>query len=136
MKNKILNVLFFVFMWLPAMSVSAATKVGCGNVEGIPEKIPELTSFVIDVIQIAVPIVLIIMGSLDLFKGITAQKEDDIKKGQKIFIKRLIYAAIIFFVIIIVKFLISIVADATDSSNMSDCIDCFLNGTDNCWREV
>lgn len=97
-----------------------------GGITGIPRKIPELTSYAVTLIQIAIPIILVIMGSLDLFKGITAGKEDDMKKGQKMFIKRLAVAAIIFFVVIIVKFFISIVAD-TNVSNMVDCIDCFIS---------
>ena len=134
MKKKIFGVIIFAIMFLPIISVSAVTKVSCGNVTGIPEKIPELTSFAITVIQIAIPIVLVVMGSLDLFKGLSAQKEDEIKKGQQMFIKRLIYAAIIFFVIVVAKLLISVVADSTTSNNIAECIDCFLSGTENCRR--
>ena len=134
MKKKVLFVILFAIMFLPVISVSAVTKVGCGIITGIPEKIPELTSFAITFIQIAVPIVLVIMGSLDLFKGVTAQKEDEMKKGQQMFIKRLIYAAIIFFVVVIAKLLISVVADSTTSNNIAECIDCFLSGTENCRR--
>ena len=117
-----------------AKTISIRSKVSCGNVDEIPEKIPELTSFAITIIQIAIPIVLILMGSIDLFKGITANKEDEIKKGQQMFIKRLIYAAVIFFIVVIVKFLISIIADSTTSGNIVECIDCFLSGTENCRR--
>lgn len=134
MKKKVLGIILFAIMFLPIISVSAVTKVSCGNVTGIPEKIPELTSFAITVIQIAIPIVLVVMGSLDLFKGLSAQKEDEIKKGQQMFIKRLIYAAIIFFVVVIAKLLISVVADSTTSNNIAECIDCFLSGTENCRR--
>ena len=134
MKKKIFGIIIFAIMFLPIISVSAVTKVSCGNVTGIPEKIPELTSFAITVIQIAIPIVLVVMGSLDLFKGLSAQKEDEIKKGQQMFIKRLIYAAIIFFVVVIAKLLISVVADSTTSNNIAECIDCFLSGTENCRR--
>jgi len=111
-------------------SFSNANKVSCGSgkgmVTGIPSKIPELTSFAITIIQIAVPIILVLMGSLDLFKGITAGKEDEMKKGQQMFIKRLVVGAIIFFVVVIVKFLISIIAD-TNETNIVDCIDCFVS---------
>ena len=134
MKKKVLGIILFAIMFLPIISVSAVTKVSCGNVTGIPEKIPELTSFAITIIQIAIPIVLVVMGSLDLFKGLSAQKEDEIKKGQQMFIKRLIYAAIIFFVVVIAKLLISVVADSTTSNNIAECIDCFLSGTENCRR--
>ena len=134
MKKKVFFDILLAIMFLPVISVSAVTKVGCGNITGIPEKIPELTSFAITFIQIAVPIVLVIMGSLDLFKGVTAQKEDEMKKGQQMFVKRLIYAAIIFFVIVVAKLLISVVADSTTSNNIAECIDCFLSGTENCRR--
>ena len=112
------------------------TKVSCGvgegMVDGIPKKIPELTSLAITIIQIAVPIILILMGSIDLFKGITAGKEDEMKKGQQLFIKRLITGAIIFFVVIVVKFIVSIVSD-TNVSNIVSCIDCFTSN--NCEEE-
>ena len=110
------------------VNVSTITKVSCGNITEIPEKLPKLTSDAITIIQIVVPIILIIIGSIDLMKGVTAQKEDEIKKGQKILIKRLITAAIIFFIVVIVKFLISIVANSTSASNnIVDCIDCFIS---------
>ena len=99
---------------------------GTGAVTDIPRKIPDLTSMIFTVIQIAIPIILVLMGSIDLFKGITANKEDEIKKGQQMFIKRLVVAAVIFLVVIIIKFFISIVADA-NVSNIVDCIDCFVS---------
>lgn len=103
-------------------------KVSCGNVTGIPRKIPELTSYSVTVIQIAVPVILVVMGSLDLFKGVTAQKEDEIKKMQQLFIKRLIVAGSIFFVIVIAKLLISVVAESS-SANIVECVDCFLSNS-------
>lgn len=127
MKKKIFIMLLFVMMFLPILDVSAeVTKVTCGNITGIPKKIPELTSFIITVVQIAVPVILVVLGTLDLFKGVTAGKEDEMKKGQTMFIKRLILAAIIFFIVVISKFLISIIAD-TDKTNIIECIDCFVS---------
>lgn len=112
---------------------TGSSKVSCGSISGIPKKIPELTNLAMLIIQIAVPVVLVIMGSIDLFKGITAGKEEELKKGQQIFIKRLIIAAIIFFVIVIVKFIVGLVADdEKEEGNILNCVDCFLNGVDNC----
>ena len=107
---------------------NSKNKVNCGNVTGIPKKIPELVSFMITAIYVAIPIILVIMGSIDFFKGITAGKEDEIKKGQHLFLKRLIISALIFFVSVIVKFIISVVADSGVSANITSCIDCFING--------
>ena len=64
---------------------------------------------------------------LDLFKGITAQKEDEIKKGQQLFVKRLISAVLIFFVIVIVKLLISVAA-GDDEPTLMNCANCFISG--------
>ena len=126
MKNKKMMLFCLLIMFIPIINVSAVTKVSCGNVSGIAAKIPELTSFCITMIQIAVPVVLVIVGSLDFFKAITSQKEDEMKKSQHIFMKRLILAAIIFFVIVIAKVLISVVADSS-SANIIECMDCFLS---------
>ncbi len=121
---------------VPVTNIYAKIKmdrVSCGNITGIPAKIPELVSFAITLIQIAVPVILVVMGSIDLFKGITAQKDDEVKKGQQMFVKRLLIAALIFFVIVIAKFLISIIAD-NSSTNIIDCIDCFMDDK-NCKEE-
>ena len=107
---------------------STTSKVSCGNVTGIPSKIPYLTSLALIIIQVAVPVILVIMGAMDLFKGVTAQKEDEIKKGQQLFIKRLIVGALIFFVVVIAKLLVSVVADSS-SFNIVDCIDCFIDNS-------
>ena len=93
----------------------------------IPAKIPQLTSFGITVLQVVTAVVLVIMGTIDLFKGIAAQKEDEIKKGQQSFVKRLITAALVFFVILIVKLLVGVIANSTTSNNIMSCMDCFLS---------
>ena len=129
--KKICKIFLVILMITPFLSVSAITKVNCGQVTDIPEKIPELTSMIFNIIQIGVPIILVLMGSIDLFKGVTSQKDEEIKKGQKLFIKRLIIGSLIFFIVAIVKFFVSIVADA-NSDDAIECIACFMNGKDSC----
>ncbi len=102
-------------------------KVSCGNISGIPEKIPDIVSTIVTVIEVIVPVILVIMGSIDLAKGIISQKDDEIKKGQRMLVKRIIVGVLIFLIIVFVKLIISLVANATDTSNMADCIDCFIN---------
>lgn len=97
--------------------------------QGIPSKIAMIAGIVYRALQIFVPILLIIWGMLDLGKAVMAQKEDEIKKGQQTFIKRLIAAAIVFFVFTIVSLLFSLVADDTNG-NMWDCVDAIINCTD------
>lgn len=127
-KNILLTIMMMAAIFY-APSVFAASKItGCESVIPgaiIDPKIPNTVHIIITVIKVAVPIVLVIMGMLDLFKGITAQKEDEMAKGRKIFVKRLISAAIIFFVISIVQLLISFVGD---NEGIMSCANCFING--------
>jgi len=135
MKKKVLIVSFILLINLVFVDIvgaetynnytSAITSCGNGMLTKIPTMVPKVISILYTVIQIAVPIVLVIMGSLDLTKAMTAGKEDEIKKGQQLFIKRLIYAALVFLVFIIVKLLISVVADNT-SIDIMDCAECFI----------
>ena len=64
----------------------------------------------IPVIQIGIPIVLIVIGMFDLGKAVVASKEDEIKSAQKLLIKRVIYAILIFFVVFLVTAVFNIVA--------------------------
>lgn len=135
MKKKILVLIFAIALLIIVDPVIADTYnnydknglVSCGGglVDNIPSLIPKVISIVYTIIQIAVPIVLVIIGSLDLLKGVIAQKEDDIKKGRQMFIKRLIAAALVFFVFVIVKLVISFVADSSNLSIM-ECAQCFI----------
>lgn len=100
----------------------------CDALEGVvfDEQVPHIIKYVLLIIQILVPIFLVIFGSIDLFKGVYAQKEDEIKKGQQTFIKRLIAGVLVFFVYAIVKLLISAVAG---DENVMQCACYFINGT-------
>lgn len=51
---------------------------------------------VITVIQYAVPVALILWGSIDLFKSITTGKDDEIKKKQTLLFKKVLSAVIVF----------------------------------------
>lgn len=101
-------------------------KSGDYLIDGIPSKLPQVLKIVYISLQIAVPVILVILGSIDLFKSITAGKDDEIKKGQQTFIKRLIAAAIVFFIFAIVKFVVTFVGN-DNSSRVMNCAKCLLN---------
>lgn len=134
--KKVLNVCFILLISLIFIDIVGAetynnyspATVSCGDglLTSIPNAIPKVVSIAYTIIQIAVPVILVVMGSLDLFKGLSAQKEDEIKKGQQMFVKRLIAAALIFFVFVIVKVVVSFVADG-DSVAIMECAECFIN---------
>jgi len=71
----------------------------------------EIVIKVLDVVHFFVPIVLIILCTVDIFKIIVSKKEDEIKKLRKGVIWNLIYAVIIY----LVPFLIPFILNAVDS---------------------
>ncbi len=72
---------------------------------------------VVRLIQFFVPMLLIVFGILDLGKAVIASKEDEMKAAQKILIKRVIYALVIFLVVTIVTYLMGLVG----STDWKDC---------------
>ena len=109
----------------------AANIKGCESIipgAAIDVKIANTVHTVILVIQIAIPVLLVIFGMIDLFKAVIASKEEEIKKGRQTFLKRLLVAVIVFFVIAIVKFIISFVADDEEEPDIMTCAECFLTG--------
>ena len=82
---------------------------------------------IVILIKIAVPIVLVLFGMLDLGKGVLASKEDEIKKGQSTFIKRLLAGVVVFFMISIVQLVISLV-DKDGDGDIWKCANGILNG--------
>ena len=88
--------------------------------------LPYLVHTIIVIIKIAVPVLLIIFGMIDLGKAVVAAKEDEIKKGQQTFIKRAITAVIVFFVIQIVQLVVGFVSGG--DSDVANCFNCFVNG--------
>ena len=102
--------------------------ISCGKIGTFNKKIPEITSWLIIIVQIAVPVILAIIGAIDFFKSIISQKDDEIKKGQQMFIKRIITAIIIFFVVAFAKVVVSLFGSGdVVSGNIVDCIDCFIS---------
>jgi Predicted solute binding protein len=103
--------------------VNILKSLTCGGIDNFVfnDKIPTLISSLVSVIKIAVPVLLIVFGSIDLAKGVVASKEDEIKKGQQTFFKRLIAGLIVFFVVTFVQIAVNLVGEK------NNCINCFIN---------
>ena len=90
--------------------------------------IANITHYMVLLFQIFGPVMLIILGAIDLTKAVTAGKDDDIKKAQSVFVKRLTMAIIMFLVITIVRILLSLLS----TDDIKNCFDCFVNGANKC----
>lgn len=102
-------------------------KIVCGDAD-IPYITAQVTSTVINILKIVTPIIIIIFGMIDLVKAVMAQKEDDINKGRKTFVRRLLLGAFVFLVFVFVEVIIGLVAPKNENTNMWNCVDCFVNG--------
>lgn len=93
----------------------------------IPDYILNTISYVIDFIKIGVPLLLIIFGMVDLAKAVAAKKEEDMKKYQTLFMKKLLAGAMVFFVVSITIFLLKLLDSAETngrSTNDYDALKC------------
>lgn len=95
------------------------------NVE-IADSIVNIFKFLIGLIKIGVPILLVIWGSWDLGKAVMAQKDDEIKNAQKLFIKKLIIAILVF----LVPTFIGIALDVVDAEGSGDV------KSQSCWTAI
>lgn len=118
--------------FLQVLASTAAPYEGCSGYS-IPLKLINIVHSIIVILKFGVPILLIIFGMLDLGKAVMASKEDEIKKGQQMFIKRIIAAVLVFFVVVVVQlvFNLSTKDDGTDDNMWKNCIAPFVNGCNN-----
>lgn len=110
------------------LKLDAGEVYKCGSLDGFSGALPITVHTVILIIKIAVPILLILFGMIDLGKAVVASKEDEIKKGQQTFVKRLIAAILIFFVVTVVQIVVRFIAPEDDKDTIKDCLACFING--------
>lgn len=91
----------------------------CGGLLPLVKVIVQL----IRLIMIVVPIALIVYGTIDLGKAVIASDEKEVKAAQSRLIKRFIYAALIFFVPMLVGVVMNIVSAGGkgDTTSWSGC---------------
>lgn len=90
------------------MFVLADAEVSCGKGSTLVNVIA-IVRLVMNIICIAVPIIMILMGTIDLFKAVTAGKDEDIKKKQKALITRIIAGVLVFLVPTIVSVIMNLI---------------------------
>ena len=107
------------------LTVDSAAYYTCGDLTlNVAGALINLVHTIYLAIQVGVPILLVFFGMLDLGKAVIAQKEDEIKKGQQMFIRRLVTAVIVFLVFFIVQLVVGLV---TNEDSITGCMRCFIN---------
>lgn len=78
---------------------------------------------VVKVLQIAIPVIIILLGTLDLGKAVMAGDDKKVKEAQKQLLMRIIYGVAIFFIVTIIRFVFGLVAGSgADTTNV--CFQC------------
>ena len=95
---------------------------------GIPQQLVQLIHLVYNAIRIAVPIILILVGMIDMGKAITMQKEDEIKKAQNLLARKAITAALVFLSTSAVGLLFSVASGEKTEGTTWSCVDSLLSG--------
>ena len=97
----------------------------CGGLEPIVQFIK---NGVFPVIQIGIPILLILMGTIDLGKAVISNDDKEIKGATGKLVKRAIMAIAVFFVVTLVRVVFGWLAK-TDIGEQSDWWNCWENAT-------
>lgn len=87
-----------------------------------------LVKAVLGIIQFGIPIILILLGTIDLGKAVMSSDDKEVKAAQSRLIKRCIYAVAVFFVVLLVKLIMGLVSDSGVSGNEEDSMS-----WKNCW---
>lgn len=80
---------------------------------------------IIFAIKIAVPIILIVMGMVDLVKAVAGQNEDELKKATSKLVKKAVAAVAVFLVATIVAMLMGLIGANQYEDN--GCMQCVKN---------
>lgn len=89
---------------------------------GSMKQIWQLIGTIVWWIQIAIPVIIILLGTIDLGKAVISGDEKKVAEARGAFIKRLIYGVAVFFVIFIVQLVFGAVAQASDNNACFNCV--------------
>lgn len=91
--------------------------------------------FVFTLIQWAIPLVLIVLGTIDMFKAMASGDEKVTKEAQKKFIKRLIYAVVAFLIPFIISLVFTFVGQMINNDAAQSAGDTY-NNFFSCWQQA
>ena len=97
-----------IYDFISIAHASTTTYMTCGNTKGIPNGLPGLIVAIINIIKIGVPILMILMGSIDFGKAIIGD-EKELSKAVKKFTARCLGGVGVYFVVFLVQFLLKLV---------------------------
>ena len=128
-KKLFMIVLILVLLLMPVMVYANTDPIGtdfCSE-KGVINAFRFL-GYIILFVKILVPFGIILMGTIDLYKSITAQKDDELNKQLITFGKRLFAGIFIFFIPTLINMSFHIIEGwtASDDAEYRKCVTCLL----------
>ena len=77
--------------------------------------------------QIVIPIILVVLCTLDLGRAVISSDDKENKKNLKRIVRRLVYAILIFFFITVVYLIFTMVGSITENENLIKWSQCWNN---------
>lgn len=117
----------------PFIKGSGDTDINMGNLCSTPNvaRTLKFLGLLIYLVKIAVPLLIIILGSIDFGKAMIAGKGDEIPKKIPVLAKRFIVGVIIFLIPSIIDFLFGVIDTYSDTmKRYENCWTCLLNPDD------
>ena len=100
----------------------------------------QIIGWVLWVFKIAIPIVIIVFGMIDLGKAVVASKDDEIKKSVKSLVMRAIAGIVIFFIPTLIGAIFSLVGEFRDDTAYKNeykiCSECITHPGDNTCKKA
>ena len=126
---KYIMIFLMVFCMVPIVHASTTTYMACGDTKGIPNGLPGIIVAIINLVKIGIPILMILMGSIDFGKAVIGD-EKELSKAVKKFTTRCIGGVAVFFAVLFVQVLLKLVGATSDE--MNECIVCFTSDSSMC----
>lgn len=89
-----------------------------------PLKIFKIVGIALNIIKICVPLLIIIMGSIDLAKAVVSGDDKDVKESTTKLVKRFVAGIIVFFIPTIIFYVLGLVNNSSSSSAFNNCNTC------------
>ena len=97
------------------------------NCYGFDSLVRVIRDGVFPIVQIAIPIILLVLCTFDLGRAVIGSDDKENKKILKRIVRRLVYAILIFFFITVINLVFTMVGSITDNEDLIKWSNCWNN---------
>lgn len=141
--KKVFHWFLVTILWLMTTPVFAEPDLATGNAqldfcdEPRIQNLFKIAGTIIFLLKILIPVIIILLGTIDLFKAMISGDEKDISTSINSLIKRFVVGIVIFFIPAVIKTLFNIIDSSKEQGDTqwifnSKCYNCLLDPNGNC----